>query len=205
MLVLTHGQLPITHGECLLLPIGSVPTAHWWCCSSPSVSMYLHTFAVSLFDCFRTGLRVHLDHVIQRASDQHHLAPVVHFRFVQTPVLLQCPYKRILTGNQLPPATNMSTSVPYIPKSTVRPVQCMVCRTFGHFFKVRYGVRPWWSHTFGHTLHRLAERFLSVPPTSALSECLFRDAGRLYDERRSRLLPESAEKMLFLMNNLQNI
>ncbi len=35
------------------------------------------------------------------------------------------------------------------------------------------------------------------------SEWVFSDAGRLYDERRSRLLPENAEKILFLMNNLK--
>ncbi len=52
-------------------------------------------------------------------------------------------------------------------------------------------------------LRKLALRFLSSPPTSAPSECLFSDAGRLYDERRSRLLPENAQKILFLMNNLK--
>ncbi len=33
---LPKGSL-ITHGQSLILPLGSVPTVHWWCCSRPRV------------------------------------------------------------------------------------------------------------------------------------------------------------------------
>ena len=48
-----------------------------------------------------------------------------------------------------------------------------------------------------------ARKFLSAPPTSAASEQLFSAAGQIYSDRRSSLLVENAEKLLFLAYNIR--
>jgi len=48
-----------------------------------------------------------------------------------------------------------------------------------------------------------ARKFLSAPPTSAASEQLFSAAGQTYSDRRSSLLGENAEKLLFLAYNIR--
>jgi len=44
---------------------------------------------------------------------------------------------------------------------------------------------------------------LSAPPTSAASEQLFSAAGQTYSDRRSSLLGENVEKLLFLAYNIR--
>lgn len=51
-------------------------------------------------------------------------------------------------------------------------------------------------------LAKLAQRYLSVPPTSVPSERLFSGAGEIYDPKTNRLAPERAEMLLFIKTNL---
>ena len=50
-------------------------------------------------------------------------------------------------------------------------------------------------------LAKLAQRYLSAPPTSVPSKRLFSVAGDVYDEKRNRLSPERAETLLFIKSN----
>ena len=62
----------------------------------------------------------------------------------------------------------------------------------------------WW-HDNGKTfplLAELARTHLACPSTSVASERLFSGAGLIYDEKRSKLSPERAQKLLFLKHNL---
>ena len=52
-------------------------------------------------------------------------------------------------------------------------------------------------------LEAAARKFLSAPPTSVASEQLFSAAGQIYSDRRSSLLGENAEKLLFLAYNIR--
>lgn len=52
-------------------------------------------------------------------------------------------------------------------------------------------------------LEAAARKYLSAPPTSVASEQLFSAAGQLYADRRSNLLGENAEKLLFLNYNIR--
>lgn len=54
-------------------------------------------------------------------------------------------------------------------------------------------------------LSKLAKKYLSAPATSVYSERLFSEAGNIYEETRSRLLPRNAEKLLFLHHNLDKV
>lgn len=51
-------------------------------------------------------------------------------------------------------------------------------------------------------LAELARIYLACPSTSVASERLFSGAGMIYDEKRSKLSPERAQKLLFLKHNL---
>jgi len=48
-----------------------------------------------------------------------------------------------------------------------------------------------------------AKKYLSAPPTSVASKQLFGVAGQIYADRRSNLLGENAEKLLFLSYNIR--
>ena len=54
-------------------------------------------------------------------------------------------------------------------------------------------------------LSDFARSYLACPPSSVASERLFSGAGQIYDEKRSRLSAERAEKLLFLKFNLPTI
>lgn len=54
-------------------------------------------------------------------------------------------------------------------------------------------------------LTKLAKKYLSAPATSVYLERLFSEAGNIYEETRSRLLPRNAEKLLFLHHNLDKV
>src|ERR1700755_1659121 len=47
-------------------------------------------------------------------------------------------------------------------------------------------------------LSELARTYLACPSTSVASERLFSGAGLIYDEKRTKLSPERAQKLLFL-------
>ena len=49
----------------------------------------------------------------------------------------------------------------------------------------------------------MAVKNLSSPPSSIESESLFKKGGNIYTIKRSRLLPENGETLLFLNYNLR--
>lgn len=54
-------------------------------------------------------------------------------------------------------------------------------------------------------LYRLVVRFLSAPPSSVYSERTFSEAGLIYEDRRNRLTPRNAEKLIFIHHNLPKV
>lgn len=62
----------------------------------------------------------------------------------------------------------------------------------------------WWREhaTDLPQLARLARKYLATPSSSVYSERLFSEYGNIYEEKRSRLLPRTGEKILFLHHNL---
>jgi len=49
----------------------------------------------------------------------------------------------------------------------------------------------------------LAKKFLSTPASSVYSERFFSEYGNIFEEKRSRLLPKSGEKLVFLHHNMK--
>ena len=49
---------------------------------------------------------------------------------------------------------------------------------------------------------RVARRYLSCPTSYVYSERLFSEAGNIFEEHRSRLLPRNGEHLLFLHHNI---
>jgi hypothetical protein len=64
-------------------------------------------------------------------------------------------------------------------------------------------VLDWWKHhQFSYPgTATVARQFLAIPATSVASERLFSATGRLISKLRSRLLPETAEMLVFLNRN----
>ncbi|XP_064078440.1 zinc finger BED domain-containing protein 4-like [Macrobrachium nipponense] len=62
----------------------------------------------------------------------------------------------------------------------------------------------WWNQNSGDfpKLVKIERTYLCCPPSSVPSEQLFSSAGLIYDEKRTRLLADKAEKLLFLKSNL---
>ena len=61
----------------------------------------------------------------------------------------------------------------------------------------------YWNCSQFPQLEMAAQKYLSAPPTSTPSEQLFSSAGQIYADRRSNLLGENAEKLLFLAYNIR--
>ena len=63
----------------------------------------------------------------------------------------------------------------------------------------------WWQNNRAKYEHLaiLANKYLSAPPSSVESERLFSIGGNIYSQQRSRLLPETGEKLMFLNFNLR--
>jgi len=51
-------------------------------------------------------------------------------------------------------------------------------------------------------LAAVARTYLATPPSSVQSERIFSSAGDVYNEHRTRLAPENAERLIFLKFNL---
>lgn len=60
----------------------------------------------------------------------------------------------------------------------------------------------WFSSPY-QNLRKAVLKYLSAPPTSVASEQLFSAAGQIFADRRSNLLGENAEKLLFLAYNIR--
>ena len=62
----------------------------------------------------------------------------------------------------------------------------------------------WWKFNQNRfpVLSRLAQAFLAAPPSSVQSERIFSTAGDVYGDHRARLLPDNADKLIFLKFNL---
>jgi hypothetical protein len=61
----------------------------------------------------------------------------------------------------------------------------------------------YWNCSQFPAIEPAARKFLSAPPTSVASEQLFSAAGQIYADRRSNLLGENVEKLLFLAYNIR--
>lgn len=63
----------------------------------------------------------------------------------------------------------------------------------------------WWSKNIKRfpNLAKIAQKYLSAPPSSVASERLFSGAGIVYGDKRNRLAPEKAEMLLFIKNNFK--
>ena len=61
----------------------------------------------------------------------------------------------------------------------------------------------WWQDNYHRypILAKVARRYLPSPATSVHSERLFSGAGEVYDDKRSRLMPELAESLLLIKYN----
>lgn len=64
-------------------------------------------------------------------------------------------------------------------------------------------IYAYWHSSPYQQLQKAANKFLSAPPTSVVSEQLFSSAGQIYADRRSNLLGENAKKLLFLHYNIK--
>ena len=65
-------------------------------------------------------------------------------------------------------------------------------------------VLNWWKQNKQEfpRLQLVAKKYLSAPASSVYSERLFSEAGNVFEEKRSRLLPNTGEQLLFLHHNI---
>ncbi|XP_046401098.1 E3 SUMO-protein ligase ZBED1-like [Ischnura elegans] len=65
----------------------------------------------------------------------------------------------------------------------------------------------WWQdNRFKYELiSPLAQKYLGIPATEVASERVFSSAGNVITSRRTRLLPENAETLVFLHQNLKSL
>ncbi|GBP73536.1 Zinc finger BED domain-containing protein 4 [Eumeta japonica] len=61
----------------------------------------------------------------------------------------------------------------------------------------------YWDCSPSVSLRKVALKYLSAPPTTVSSEQLFSAAGQIYSDRRSNLLGENVDKLLFLTYNIR--
>ena len=61
----------------------------------------------------------------------------------------------------------------------------------------------WWKSNKDNfpLMQAAAKKHLGTPSSSVFSERMFSEAGTIFDDRRSRLLPNRGEKLLFLHHN----
>ena len=73
--------------------------------------------------------------------------------------------------------------------------------------QLRHCPLAWWKDhaTQYPRTAKVAQRYLSAPPTSVASERLFSAAGDLYSDQRTQLAPERAEMLLFIRENFKYI
>ena len=64
-------------------------------------------------------------------------------------------------------------------------------------------IYSYWNCSQFPGLEPAARKYLSAPPISVASEQLFSAAGQIYADRRSNLLGENAEKLLFMAYNIR--
>ena len=69
--------------------------------------------------------------------------------------------------------------------------------------KEKCNVLEWWKHhkTQFPSLFKAAQCLLHIPATSVPSERIFSLAGNIVCERRSKMLPQNANKFIFLKKN----
>lgn len=62
----------------------------------------------------------------------------------------------------------------------------------------------WWKKYWKKfpKMSQLAKVYLSAPASTVYSERLFSEAGNIYENKRNRLLPDTAESLVFLHHNL---
>ena len=65
----------------------------------------------------------------------------------------------------------------------------------------------WWKVSYSNypRVAQVARRYLAAPSTSVPSERMFSSAVDLYSDSRNRLLPERAEMLLFVKENIKLI
>ena len=65
----------------------------------------------------------------------------------------------------------------------------------------------WWKKNAEHfpTIAKVAKRYFCIPATSVPAERVFSTAGLIINEKRSSLLPENSDMLIFLNKNLPPI
>jgi hAT family C-terminal dimerisation region len=75
--------------------------------------------------------------------------------------------------------------------------------------KMKLSALEWWTMNFsegeGQSLRSLALRILTIPASSAASERNWSSFGYILDNKRNRLTPERATKLVYLYSNLRLI
>ena len=73
--------------------------------------------------------------------------------------------------------------------------------------KAELNILDWWQKYKDNypCLFKAAVACLHIPATSVPAECIFSLAGYVVRDRRSKLLPENVNKLIFLNQNAKNI